>query len=711
MINAKREPNRLANEKSPYLLQHAHNPVNWYPWCDEAFEKAKADNKPIFLSIGYSTCHWCHVMERESFEDEEIAAYLNEHYISIKVDREERPDVDHIYMTACQAMTGHGGWPLSVFMTPDKKPFYIGTYFPPATKWGRPGFIDVIKQLQDKWETEQEQLIKASEQMVKSVQPRFTAFESGKVEERIISRAYKQFAADFDEMFGGFGGAPKFPTPHNLMFLLRYWKATGKEDALNMVEKTLDSMYRGGIYDHIGFGFARYSTDQQWLVPHFEKMLYDNALLAYTYLEAYQATERDHFRKVAEEIFTYILRDMTDDAGGFYSAEDADSEGEEGKYYVWMPKLVHDILDFEEAELFCKAYDISECANFENTNIPNLINASYVRLAHDYGIEQAELFERLERSRQKLFEAREKRIKPHKDDKILTSWNGLMIAAFAKGAQVLKRPIYQEAAAKAIDFIMSNLRREDGRLLARYRDGEAKYLAYVDDYAFLIWGLVEQYEATFDAKYLAWALELQEQMHELFWDKQDGGYYFYGTDGEQLLTRPKEIYDGAIPSGNSVAAYNLIRLAKMTGRQDIEQQAEAIMQAFAGTISEYPRAYSYFLIAMQFALGGSREIVIVGKPEDIQTLNMLDTIRSSFLPDAVVVFCSEEEGDLRTAKLEEIAPLIKDKSAVGGKATAYICQNSSCQAPVTDIEAVKQLLSSDKLTSDKSIKDNRHTSL
>jgi len=711
MINAKREPNRLANEKSPYLLQHAHNPVNWYPWCDEAFEKAKADNKPIFLSIGYSTCHWCHVMERESFEDEEIAAYLNEHYISIKVDREERPDVDHIYMTACQAMTGHGGWPLSVFMTPDKKPFYIGTYFPPATKWGRPGFIDVIKQLQDKWETEQEQLIKASEQMVKSVQPRFTAFESGKVEERIISRAYKQFAADFDEMFGGFGGAPKFPTPHNLMFLLRYWKATGKEDALNMVEKTLDSMYRGGIYDHIGFGFARYSTDQQWLVPHFEKMLYDNALLAYTYLEAYQATERDHFRKVAEEIFTYILRDMTDDAGGFYSAEDADSEGEEGKYYVWMPKLVHDILDFEEAELFCKAYDISECANFENTNIPNLINASYVRLAHEYGIEQAELFERLERSRQKLFEAREKRIKPHKDDKILTSWNGLMIAAFAKGAQVLKRPIYQEAAAKAIDFIMSNLRREDGRLLARYRDGEAKYLAYVDDYAFLIWGLVEQYEATFDAKYLAWALELQEQMHELFWDKQDGGYYFYGTDGEQLLTRPKEIYDGAIPSGNSVAAYNLIRLAKMTGRQDIEQQAEAIMQAFAGTISEYPRAYSYFLIAMQFALGGSREIVIVGKPEDIQTLNMLDTIRSSFLPDAVVVFCSEEEGDLRTAKLEEIAPLIKDKSAVGGKATAYICQNSSCQAPVTDIEAVKQLLSSDKLTSDKSIKDNRHTSL
>jgi uncharacterized protein YyaL (SSP411 family) len=695
MTNSNRVPNRLLKEKSPYLLQHAHNPVNWYPWSEEAFEVAKAENKPIFLSIGYSTCHWCHVMERESFEDAEIAEYLNEHYISIKVDREERPDVDHIYMTACQAMTGHGGWPLSVFMTPDKKPFYIGTYFPPATKWGRPGFIDIIRQLQDKWETEQQQLILASEQMVKSVQPRFTAFESGQVEERIITRAYKQFAADFDEMYGGFGGAPKFPTPHNLMFLLRYWKSTGNEDALNMVEKTLDSMYRGGIYDHIGFGFARYSTDQQWLVPHFEKMLYDNALIAYTYLEAYQATERDEFRKAAEEIFTYVLRDMTDDAGGFYSAEDADSEGEEGKYYVWMPMLVHDILDFEEAELFCKAYDISECANFEDTNIPNLINASFVRLAHEYGIEQAELLERLERSRQKLFEAREKRIKPHKDDKILTAWNGLMIAAFAKGAQVLKRPIYQDTAAKAIDFVMNKLRRDDGRLLARYRGDEAKYLAYVDDYAFFIWGLIEQYEATFDAKYLAYAIELQEQLHELFWDNDAGGYYFYGTDGEQLLTRPKEIYDGAIPSGNSVAAYNLIRLAKMTGRQDLEQRAEAIMEAFAGTISDYPRAYSYFLIAMQFALGGSREIVIVGKPEDIQTLNMLDAIRSSFLPDTVVVLCSEEENDLTSAKLHELAPLIKDKSAVAGKTTAYICQNSSCQAPVTDIEAIKQLLSSD----------------
>lgn len=694
MTNKNKGPNRLANEKSPYLLQHAMNPVDWYPWGDESFTKAKNENKPIFLSIGYSTCHWCHVMERESFENEEIATYLNENFVSVKVDREERPDVDHIYMTACQAMTGHGGWPLSVFMTPDQKPFYIGTYFPPETKWGKPGFNEVIEQLSDKWKEEHEKVLEASEKMVKSVKPRFTDFDSGKVEERILTRAYKQFAADYDELFGGFGGAPKFPTPHNLMFLLRYWKQTNNEDALKMVEKTLDAMYRGGIYDHIGFGFARYSTDQQWLVPHFEKMLYDNALLAYTYLEGYQATERPEFKKVAEEIFTYVLRDMTHEEGGFFSAEDADAEGEEGKFSVWMPREIHDILEFEEAELFCKAYDISECTNFENTCIPNMINTSHVRIAHEYGITQEELQTRLEQSRQRLYGAREKRIKPHKDDKILTAWNGLMIAAFAKGAQVLKRPIYKETAAKAIDFIINKLRREeDGRLLARYRDGESRYLAYIDDYAFLIWGLVEQYEATFDTKYLELSLELHGQMKELFWDEEQHGYFFYGADGEELLTRPKEIYDGAIPSGNSVAAYCTIRLAKLTGRPEFEKDAEDLMKAFAGSIGEYPRAYSFFLVAMQLALYPSREIVIAGKAEDIQTLNMLDTIRSKFLPDTVVVFRSEQESDKMMERLEQLAPLVKDKASVNGKTTAYICENNSCQAPITDAKIIKEMLS------------------
>ncbi|OEF95850.1 thioredoxin domain-containing protein [Desulfuribacillus alkaliarsenatis] len=644
MTNNNMQPNRLKNEKSPYLLQHVLNPVNWYPWCDEAFEKAQAENKPIFLSIGYSTCHWCHVMERESFEDEQIAKYLNEHYISIKVDREERPDVDHIYMTACQAMTGHGGWPLSVFMTPDKKPFYIGTYFPPESKWGKPGFIEVIQQLHEKWENEHDKVLAASEQMVKSVEPRYSKFEPGEVEYRTLTRAYKQFAADYDTKFGGFGGAPKFPTPHNLMFLLRYWKQTGDEQALNMVEKTLDSMYRGGIYDHIGFGFARYSTDQQWLIPHFEKMLYDNALLAYTYLEAYQATGKDDYARAADEIFTYVLRDMTDEQGGFCSAEDADSEGEEGKFYVWTPQEVNDILDFEDAALYCKVYDISECANFENKSIPNLINTSYVRIAHEYGISQEELRTRLEQIRLKLFDARDKRIKPLKDDKILTAWNGLMIAAFAKGAQVLKKPIYKDVARRSIDFIMTYLRRSDGRLLARFRDGESKYLAYLDDYAFLIWGLIEQYEASFEMRYLEQAIELHQQMKELFWDEQKHGYFFYGNDGEELISRPKEIYDGAIPSGNSVAVYNALRLARITGKQEYEQEAEQIMRAFAGTINEYPRAYSFFLIAIQFALGNTgRRPPITEDSKDIQELVPTDEAQAQIQTQAQTQYQTQSQ--------------------------------------------------------------------
>ncbi|OEH85029.1 thioredoxin [Desulfuribacillus stibiiarsenatis] len=680
--------NRLAKEKSPYLLQHAHNPVDWFAWSEEAFETAKQQNKPIFLSIGYSTCHWCHVMEKESFESEQVAAILNEHFISVKVDREERPDVDHIYMTACQAMTGHGGWPLTVFMTHDKKPFYIGTYFPTETKWGRPGFMEVLNQINEKWQNNHEQVLEASEQMTTAIQPRFTEFEPGTAEERTITRAYKQFAADYDEMFGGFGGAPKFLTPHNLMFLLRYWKQTGSEDALKMVEKTLDSMYRGGIYDHIGFGFSRYSTDQEWLVPHFEKMLYDNALMAYTYLEAYQATQREEFARVAEEIFTYVLRDMTHPEGSFYSAEDADSEGVEGKFYVWKPQEVLEVLGQEEGQLYCKAYDISDCSNFENYSIPNLIRASFVRIAHEYGITIEKLEERLEISRSKLLEHRQKRVHPHKDDKILTAWNGLMIAAFAKGAQVLKRPIYKETAEKAIQFIMNNLRREDGRLLARYRDGEAKFLAYLDDYAFMTWGLIEQYQATFDAKYLEMALQLQQQTDQLFWDDKDGGYFFYGTDGEQLLTRPKEIYDGAIPAGNSVIAFNTIRLARLTGNQELEKRAEQIIESFAGTINEYPRAYSFFLLAIQFALGDTREIVIVGKQEDIDTLRMLDTLRSSFLPDAVILFRPEQQ-DAKTP-IDKIAPFILGKDAIAGKATAYICENQSCQSPITDIDDMIQ---------------------
>lgn len=636
-------------------------------------------------------------MSKESFEDTEIADYLNQHYVSIKIDREERPDIDHIYMTACQAMIGSGGWPLSVFMTADKKPFYIGTYFPPHSKWGKPGFLDVLQKIQENWHNDYQLVLRDSEQLVKAVEPRFTRFEAGKIDERIIMRAYKQFAAEYDEKFGGFGAAPKFPTPHSLMFLLRYWKQSGNEDALMMVEKTLDCMYRGGIYDHIGFGFARYSTDQQWLVPHFEKMLYDNALLAYVYLEAYQATQKEEYCKVAEAVLTYVMRDMVAPQGGFYSAEDADSEGIEGNYYVWTPQEIHDILEFEEADLFCKVYDITGCANFENKSIPNLIHTSHIHICHEFGISREELDERLENARSKLFAAREQRIKPHKDDKILTGWNGLMIAAFAKAFQILKRPAYRETAAQAIECVLTKLRRrQDGRLYARYRDGEAKYLAYIDDYAFFIWGLIEQYQATFEPQYLELALELREQMKQLFWDEQNGGYFFYGSDGESLLSRPKEVYDGAIPSGNSVAAYVTIRLAKMTGRQELLEEAEALMKAFAGTVAEYPRAYPFFLMAIQFAVIPTKEIVIAGDSLDIQALKMVDAIRAKFLPDTVVVFCPQEQGKQMMERMEKVAPLVRDKRPLAkGKATAYICQNQTCKLPITDAEEMEQMLNSE----------------
>lgn len=452
MNTKQRYTNKLISEKSPYLLQHAHNPVDWFPWGDEAFEKAKGEEKPIFLSIGYSTCHWCHVMARESFEDDEVAELLNKHFVSIKVDREERPDIDMIYMNACQAMTGQGGWPLTVVMTPDKKPFFAGTYFPKESKWGRPGLMDILKQLIEVWEKERSRIDTVGNQVMRILQAQDHG-TPGKLEESIIEEAFHEFSINFDVKYGGFGMAPKFPTPHNLLFLLRYWHKTGDNKALQMAEKTLEAMAKGGIFDHIGFGFHRYSTDGNWLVPHFEKMLYDNALLAYVYTEAYQATKKNLYKDIAGKIFTYVLRDMTSPEGGFYSAEDADSEGEEGKFYVWTPAEVEEVLGDEDGKWFCRTFDISSKGNFEGKSIPNLINGKIVEN------------DRVIRCREKLFSAREKRIHPHKDDKILTSWNGLMIAAFAKGARVFKDNTLCEAAERAVDFIFSKLINKEGRLL------------------------------------------------------------------------------------------------------------------------------------------------------------------------------------------------------------------------------------------------------
>lgn len=675
-----RKTNRLANEKSPYLLQHAHNPVDWFPWGNEAFEKAKKEDKPVFLSIGYSTCHWCHVMERESFEDNEIADILNRYFVSIKVDREERPDVDHIYMSVCQALTGHGGWPLTIFMTPDKKPFFAGTYFPKHDRMGMHGLISILNSVHDAWINKRDTLLHSSKQILKAISESFEDEKLNSINdlpEDTIDEAFSQFKYDFDNIYGGFGNAPKFPTPHNLFFLLRYWYKTREEYALTMIEKTLESMHKGGIYDHIGFGFSRYSTDRKWLIPHFEKMLYDNALLAIAYLETYQATKKKQYADIAEQIFAYVLRDMTSHEGGFFSAEDADSEGEEGKFYIWSPEEVKKVLGDEDGEKYCRYYDITPEGNFEGHSIPNLIKGTVSDEDKDF----------IETCRTKLFEYREKRIHPYKDDKILTSWNGLMIAAMAIGGRVLGSEKYTLASENAGDFILSKLVREDGRLLARYRDGEAAFPAYVDDYAFLIWGLIELYETTYKPQYLKKAIKLNDDLLKYFWDDENGGLFLYGSDSEQLITRPKEIYDGATPSGNSVATLNFLRLARLTGQHELEEKAAQQFLLFGSSVQRMARGYAFFLTAMLFAWSKSKEVVLVGN-DFKDTESMVDIIRQDFRPFTLSMFYSDQHKDLK-----ELAPFVENYKTVEGKTTAYICENFACQAPITDTAHFREAMS------------------
>ncbi|MDD4600316.1 hypothetical protein SDC9_11375 [bioreactor metagenome] len=674
--------NHLANEKSPYLLQHAHNPIDWYPWGEEAFAKAKAEDKPIFFSCGYSTCHWCHVMERESFEDEEVAEVLNRYFVSIKVDREERPDVDHIYMEVCQALTQSGGWPLTIIMTPDKKPFFAGTYFPKASKWGRPGLMDLLDAVQQRWRENRDELIEHSNEIYALLKHEYKPSTDVQLSSELLDIAFQQLEAGFDAKYGGFSGAPKFPTPHNMLFLLRYWRHNGNPKALAMVEKTLTAMRQGGIYDHLGYGFSRYSTDNEWLVPHFEKMLYDNALLCHAYLEAYQCTGNQDFAQVAGEILDYVMRDMTSSEGGFYSAEDADSEGVEGKFYVFTRQQVLDILGEKDGTLVADFYGITSQGNFEHgTSILNFIDRNVEAYAHKIGIDVAELTKLFASCRSKLYAEREKRIHPYKDDKILTAWNALMIAAFAKAARVLNVAVYAEFAERALEFIQSRLVRKDGRLLARYREGEAKHLAYLDDYAFLLWALVELYETVYSPTYIKWALEVSDELKRLFLDDINGGFYFYGSDGEQLLTRPKEIYDGAIPAGNSVAALALLRLANITGNNELQKMAEAVLKAFGGQVKKYPKAYTFYLVALDYQLSARRKIVIAGSNDSEDAWNMIFAVWQNFLPDTEIVFNDRTKADL----VEKILPAVSNQQPLDGKATAYICENFACQPPITDV--------------------------
>ncbi len=681
------KPNKLINEKSPYLLQHAHNPVDWYPWSEEAFNKAKNEDKPVFLSIGYSTCHWCHVMEKESFEDNEVADLMNEFFVSIKVDREERPDIDGIYMTVCQLLTGSGGWPLTIIMTPDKQPFFAGTYFPKEERFGRIGMLSLTRGINNVWKNKRDDISKSIEQISAALNSELK--QAGKeLNEGTLDNAFNNFFNRFDRESGGFGTAPKFPTPHNILFLLRYWKRRNAKDALEMAEKTLIEMYKGGIYDHVGFGFHRYSTDKDWLVPHFEKMLYDQALLVLAYTEAYQAAKKDIYKEAALEILDYVSRDMTLPAGAFYSAEDADSEGIEGKFYLWKTEEIENILGKDESDLFVKIYNVKREGNWHDpvhdenrgTNILHLeknINA----IAEELKLDEKKLRYALKTMKENLFQKREERIHPFKDTKILTDWNGLMISAFAKAAQVFDKNEYCEAAEKAVYFILKNLVNDEGRLLHRFKDGESGILANADDYAFFIAGLLDLYETGFNSSYLKTAIDLNSDFIKYFWDEEGGGFYFTPYDGEKLLIRQKEIYDGAVPSGNSVEALNLLRIGRITGNTDYEKKASTIFKTFSGIIENSPQAFTQTLVALDFALGPSKEIIISGPKRSPVTKEMLKTIREKYIPNKVVILSAEQK-----VQMEIISPLLKEYTPQDNKTIVYICENYKCNMPITTLE-------------------------
>ena len=670
--------NRLSDEQSPYLLQHANNPVDWYPWGEEAFKKAKELDRPIFLSIGYSTCHWCHVMEHESFEDDSVAKLLNDGFISIKVDREELPEIDHVYMTVCQAMTGGGGWPLTIVMTPAKEPFFAGTYFPKDKRGGRSGLFQILPMIADAW-TSKRQDIMTSVGQVKNYLDQLNSKPAGNdFSTELINGAYDQFRNGFDEEYGGFFNAPKFPSPHNLIFLMRYHHSFDNKIALEMATKTLKQMRLGGIYDHIGFGFHRYSTDRHWLVPHFEKMLYDQAMIAMAYTEAYHITGEDIFAQTANEIFTYVLRDMTASEGGFFSAEDADSEGEEGKFYIWTEQEIKDVLGENYGKEFNDIFSITTPGNYkdESTGKQTRLNIPHLNNYNSNGNNN------LDSAREKLFNIREKRIHPLKDDKILTDWNGLMIAALAKASIVLNEPGYLDAAEKAAKFVLDSISKGE-RLLKRYRNGVAALDAHLDDYAFMAWGLLELYEATFLTKYLSQALDLMNIMVEDFWDDKNGGFFLGSDQSEKLIVRSKTAYDGAIPSGNSVAVMNMVKLTRITGNTKWAELAEKTMRAFSEDVNRMPTGYTLMLTGFMFDTQNSKEIVIVGDSRNRNTIKFLHTIRTSYAPHKVLLF---KDTSVSENRLEQLANWTSTQNSINGKPTAYVCKNFACNQPTADIQ-------------------------
>jgi uncharacterized protein YyaL (SSP411 family) len=684
-------PNRLINEKSPYLLQHAHNPVDWHPWSEKTFEKAAAENKPVFLSIGYATCHWCHVMERESFEDKEVAGYLNDAFICIKVDREERPDIDAVYMAACQMLTGSGGWPLNLFLTPEKKPFFAATYIPKKNRFGRAGLIELSRQVKNVWASQTAKVNESAASIADNLHRVFSFTPADEPDESLLDLAYDQILRTYDPRSGGFEPAPKFPTPHRLLFLLRCYHRTGKPEALEMVENTLTAMRLGGIWDHVGFGFHRYSTDKNWLLPHFEKMLYDQALIAIAYLETYQITKKPLYARTADEIFTYVLRDMTSSEGAFFSAEDADSEGEEGKFYVWTADEFRKQIHGDGSDMWERILRLSPEGNFKDeasgrnsgVNILHL-TTGLSQWAGRYDMKTEELEEDWEKIRIRLFRAREKRIRPLKDDKILLDWNGLMIAALAFGARVLNQPRYAGAAEKAVQFILSKMKDKTGRFFHRFRDGELAVQAQAADYAFLIYGLISLYQATFDLTFAETAVDFQKSMLNEFWDDENGGFFSTGRGNADLPVRPKEFYDGALPSANSVAFFNLLCLSRLTGNPEWEEKAQALLRAFSGTVRSQPTAATFFLTGLDFALRPGQEIVIAGEAEKADVHQLLSTLNLYFAPNKVTLVKSDQNAD----RLTRFAGFTDGLAVIKGEATAHLCTNGSCTGSTSDMKSV-----------------------
>ncbi len=679
-------PNRLINETSPYLLQHANNPVDWYPWGEEALERARAEDKPILLSVGYSACHWCHVMERESFENPDIAARMNEGFVSVKVDREERPDIDSIYMTAVQAMTGHGGWPMTVFLTPDGKPFYGGTYFPPEDRGGMPSFPRVLEAISDAYTNSRGDVLTTTEHLLERMQQMAAVGQQGfePLTDEVMRVAMRKAASDFDDRHGGFGLQPKFPQPMTYEFLLRHYLRFEDSDALHMVELTLQRMATAGIYDQIGGGFHRYSTDAFWMVPHFEKMLYDNALLVRLYLHAYQVTGNPLYRRIVEETLEYVSREMTSAEGGFYSAQDADSEGEEGKFFIWLPQEITAVLGDEDGEVICRYFGVTPHGNFEGRNILR-VAMDAANLAREEGMDADEFGGLLARAKSRLLAVRNQRVAPGLDDKILTSWNGLMLAAYAEAAAVLGRDDYAEIAERNAEFLLDNLQR-DGRLLRTYKDGEAKLNGYLEDYAFLIDGLLALHEVNFSRRTLNAAIELGSAMVELFWDNATGQFFDTGHDHEELVVRPKDLTDNAIPCGSSMAVDVLLRLAVITGDGDLERRASGALRAVRQLMMTFPTAAGHWLGALDFYLSTPKEIVIAGGRGDDDAGALLAEVYRRYIPNRVLL--GVEDGDV----VPEILPLLAERRRIDGTATAYVCENYVCQLPVTDAQALARQL-------------------